>query len=1173
MTAPGRPQFAVVGCSDCSTVWIVENLRESETAACPGCRREHQTEKLRALAQADDRHAICELRARILAARAEYAEEYESEDGYADQAKRAEAYLDESASDTEAERAEAVLGSVVTIHDHLDTHYGPDREPVTLTDPEPIDEHHHLHRVEADATLGNVVTIDDHLDVHYGPDRDPVTLEVEDEEDERALATAEHADTGSYHMATQVDEFADVVVDSPTSTAALHEALFATDAALSDRLLDAARSIADDVGGDRGAFADRLHELTAEFDVPSAGGLFGSLLVDALADGNAYAVRKLVSQFGGNTFADIRTGVRDVYAGPLSVLRGSDVTPTVAIRLTDGLFDTDAVQRDARERVLEYIAELARGCDVRVVASGLVQTRLVQEHREFLPASVSESTVARLSSVPVGSEAEGVARDALANIHHSETAWDVLHIICEGRTDTARYGKGSALRNDSRLPFGRSRLSQCISTLETNGLIQTEGPQNDRYAIATPAGTAALETLRAKIGQQAALDSFGEAGESGGVSDSPKSCADSCTHGKVGEGGPGSSPTGPDRPAAAAGPQADAEGVEASQPDHRRTHSTGLAPIETLDRWEHHAAVAGTPAGGVGFDDVPIGGVNTTAFTEWSVDRLEDNRSPIYSHSAGELVSGAEYHGPLQFIVCLARSMSSPLAFEQVLTADRLDGKSGDLDALLGGARDILRDKSCLGWLKDAHTGVEYRDALQNARDDLLELTRKLEWGDHSDEQRELRQDIMRNAHGLVGTLTGIYHLLDVDVTRTVRVPGRVSSNMDDSDRRKLQHTMVRTATIASMMGAYTQSRVQFEPRDDKREALGDAPTVDMDNPRGTHIGQWNLVGEGVTDLEEGIRDAFENPEKFGLSFQSEADNFAAFTVDLPMEVAWSRERIAETVRRSLTDRSLTMTRHAVSVMQAFCGSLHDVSKALYYLPSEGGRLVRVDDLKFALSNLPASRIFPDAAGSVKSKIAHALIRSAMPLTQSELVEQADIATQSFRNHRDALSAFGVICETGAGWVVCLTYREVDFDKEPTEEERPDALPWYAILDDEASHRDRRRDRDLSENSLRGALYDAMLVLESVEAFSDPDHSVVGRTYGALTDADVLAIVSERPLWTPLVEVARAFREDEPLSTLADDGTGCINTVGSSTVATIGRTPEQAGMSSFDDSSPVPADD
>jgi len=336
-------------------------------------------------------------------------------------------------------------------------------------------------------------------------------------------------------------------------------------------------------------------------------------------------------------------------------------------------------------------------------------------------------------------------------------------------------------------------------------------------------------------------------------------------------------------------------------------------------------------------------------------------------------------------------------------------------------------------------------------------LTANIENGDFSEEQRDLRSETMKLAHGLIGTATGIYDLLDVDVTRVLRLPGRVTSDMKTGGRKDLQQCMVRMATIASKMGLYTQSRVQFEPRDEKREAIGKAPLVDAADPTGTHIGQWSIQGYGATDLTDDIEYALEHPEKFGLPMQVESEHYADFVVDMPIEASFTRERVATATARILGERSMRITRQAVSVMQAFTGSIHDVTKALFFKSSEDGRHVRVDDLKYALSTLPKSRIVPERGSKgTKSAILHTLLDTDRPLSQRELCERAGVSPGTFaghgdkRSHRDELAAFDLIRETESGWVVCLTYRGADFDA-TTPGGRPDALPFYAVHDGEGA--------------------------------------------------------------------------------------------------------------------------
>jgi len=91
-----------------------------------------------------------------------------------------------------------------------------------------------------------------------------------------------------------------------------------------------------------------------------------------------------------------------------------------------------------------------------------------------------------------------------------------------------------------------------------------------------------------------------------------------------------------------------------------------------------------------------------------------------------------------------------------------------------------------------------------------------------------------------------------------------------------------------------------------------------------------------------------------------------------------------------------------------------------------------------------------------------------------------------------------LIRETESGWVVCLTYRGADFDA-TTPGGRPDALPFYAVHDGEGSYRDRVADADGREDSLRGAIYEAAVALEPMDALGDPDHPVIGATYGTFT--------------------------------------------------------------------------
>ena len=59
--------YAVVGCNQCGSLWLLADPDESETAQCPRCGKRHRTRKLRRLHTAEDREAARQARAALLA--------------------------------------------------------------------------------------------------------------------------------------------------------------------------------------------------------------------------------------------------------------------------------------------------------------------------------------------------------------------------------------------------------------------------------------------------------------------------------------------------------------------------------------------------------------------------------------------------------------------------------------------------------------------------------------------------------------------------------------------------------------------------------------------------------------------------------------------------------------------------------------------------------------------------------------------------------------------------------------------------------------------------------------------------------------------------------------------------------------------------------------------------
>jgi len=109
--------YAVVGCSDCGALWVVEG--RPETTGCPRCETRHRFGKLKQFVTTDDEDHAREVRASILANRADQGEAFAAVEDFATLDDRVEDagmsdddYLAASGVDTDevaaaAERAES----------------------------------------------------------------------------------------------------------------------------------------------------------------------------------------------------------------------------------------------------------------------------------------------------------------------------------------------------------------------------------------------------------------------------------------------------------------------------------------------------------------------------------------------------------------------------------------------------------------------------------------------------------------------------------------------------------------------------------------------------------------------------------------------------------------------------------------------------------------------------------------------------------------------------------------------------------------------------------------------------------------------------------------------------------------------------------------------------------
>jgi DNA-directed RNA polymerase subunit RPC12/RpoP len=104
--------YAVVGCSDCSALWVTEG--QPETTQCPRCGTRRKHAKRRKFVETDDEAHAREVRASMLANRQGEGDAFAELDSYAEMERQVdeagvddETYLEDSGVDTEAVSAAA----------------------------------------------------------------------------------------------------------------------------------------------------------------------------------------------------------------------------------------------------------------------------------------------------------------------------------------------------------------------------------------------------------------------------------------------------------------------------------------------------------------------------------------------------------------------------------------------------------------------------------------------------------------------------------------------------------------------------------------------------------------------------------------------------------------------------------------------------------------------------------------------------------------------------------------------------------------------------------------------------------------------------------------------------------------------------------------------------------
>lgn len=454
--------------------------------------------------------------------------------------------------------------------------------------------------------------------------------------------------------------------------------------------------------------------------------------------------RGLAESHVGNHFA----GVDEIHAtaGLFAALENAPdaETPTIAVRVGPEFRDR---RRGQREDVLQLLAVLAGGLDVRLVTSRVTRRWLADVHRADLPG-VSEWYDARHGGGPVAA----VVEDALADLDPDGRAARFLKRLADEPAETLSY---AALKAEATV--GASRVRQVVGDLCDLDLVETYGPQSDRRVDLLEAGRRVVESLEAEAAGQQTLEES--------VSGTGKSLQQAVLPTRGREGGE------------------DGEDAAAGRCPFRVRYANRA----------HHAAAAATAAeGGVTLLEEPATADETSV----------EERTKYVSHDRGrdEAVVSVRATGGLHYVVSLATALASPRLLSKALPDERLEAVD-DPPA-------ILREARCIGALSEdvVDDPAALRETLVEWGEHVESLTTDLQHGEYEDRAR-FRGEIMRAAHGLAGSVVHMLAAAGVDVVRDVRV----APDLDADHLEDLARTVAISASIQSRYGAFAAYRQLYE--------------------------------------------------------------------------------------------------------------------------------------------------------------------------------------------------------------------------------------------------------------------------------------------------------------------------------------------------------------------------
>lgn len=1024
--------FALVGCSDCSERWIVEE-DDRQRLECPTCSSVKTRSKRRIIATADDRDQVAQIRSAILADRA----------GYGD------ADLDHYA--TQEIRAD---GPVVDDRSYLDG-LGLDRETIDEIAPTQSTSQSSNSRARTeDSGTGPDVDVEvadrPQLTGSYADEPCGTGVFVLEPQGQRSLTGFEYRD-----VPPQTSEWLDeVVADLIPSTARLVQDLArarynfdyrdpdagsgAVGTFIHEFLVDEVAQL-DDVDAD----AAIVEEARAYHD---AIGRYSLLWAD-----DVYRVRrgfKGAQQFerARKTLETTGTGRRGQFQAGVEALRHSLVAlhgerqEPLSLSFILAGEDWTAAEPETLKNALATFDVLGDGFDVRLWMSPGVQNRVrtlvrnaLDQDDEAVPSwaerfayLTDEGTTSRRAQTVDDSEESARGWDA---INDDDLDQGHRRLLAHLDRDDARSTK--ALKRDDMIDAADSSIDVYTSDLEAKGLIHTDRSHASNRHTLTSLGHSALDYV-ATHGTLVPPDQSRLLGAS--YSDPSASHKYSVAR----------QPTGGE-------PHSPAERWMAETGDPKEDgyvqflgDSTGPREIEPPVM--HRRILAGERVKGVNFADSDI--------LDWREAENGDGRVAYASIFDDHALVVTQWGGSA---ATLARDCSSLLGNRMLSKALNIDALGTQFERAHDGVEsfkndihDVLVRAHQIGWLSEDELDHydNWRDRIGTVRSKVLSRVAQLD-----DMDNGLRSELYRDLQGLLTSATHLYYAAGIEVTFNIRIP-RVNELLNNDEALQdfldfMRYTLPKQAGYEDENGFHSWYRMCVEDRAPKLKAraaydIGSDPTADL-------TASWILSGPNVSDLQDHVQEAV-SKESSRLRERIDQGVEDAAVLDVPMIEANTHAHIRGLVREVADQKGfregnrddLDRLTRCLEAALATADRGPDpflVQDALESLESRDRHYDSLDvrSIENALASLPAKQLFPTLPESARRMLS-AMFASDEPLDRQDLIEIT--SESSYDRHWKTLRAFFLVERTDEGFVAHLEpwWASTNEQRKPFHEDHPNPV-------------------------------------------------------------------------------------------------------------------------------------